>query len=171
MFRIARTFYGVKGFRRIEAWSPLSSADPGVLRKLARSAPWHRALRRGGYTEGATQRGEVILGLGGRALSVTGGRWWRAAICRGGWWLGHKSARRECMRPVTPLSLEDALQLADRSARCYNHERLHSAIGYVTPEDKLEGREASIFAECTQVGDRTQETESSTRTNRYARPR
>ncbi len=99
MFRIARTFYGVKGFRGIEAWSPLSSADPGVLRKLARSAPWHRALRRGGYSEGATQRGEVILGLGGRASSVTGGRWWRGASCRGGWWLGHESARRECIRP------------------------------------------------------------------------
>ena len=29
----------------------------------------------------------------------------------------------------------------------YNQERLHSAIGYVTPEDKLEGREPVIFAE------------------------
>jgi hypothetical protein len=29
----------------------------------------------------------------------------------------------------------------------YNEVRLHSAIGYVTPKDKLEGREALIFAE------------------------
>ena len=29
----------------------------------------------------------------------------------------------------------------------YNEVRLHSAIGYVTPKDKLEGREAEIFAE------------------------
>ena len=29
----------------------------------------------------------------------------------------------------------------------YNQERLHSAIGYVTPKDKLEGREPVIFAE------------------------
>jgi len=28
----------------------------------------------------------------------------------------------------------------------YNDERLHSAIGYVTPKDKLEGLEESIFA-------------------------
>jgi hypothetical protein len=29
----------------------------------------------------------------------------------------------------------------------YNTERLHSAIGYVTPQAKLEGREGAIFAE------------------------
>jgi putative transposase len=29
----------------------------------------------------------------------------------------------------------------------YNTVRLHSAIGYVTPQAKLEGRERAIFAE------------------------
>ena len=29
----------------------------------------------------------------------------------------------------------------------YNRVRLHSALGYVTPQDKLEGREKEIFAE------------------------
>ena len=29
----------------------------------------------------------------------------------------------------------------------YNQVRLHSAIGYVMPQDKLEGREPVIFAE------------------------
>jgi hypothetical protein len=29
----------------------------------------------------------------------------------------------------------------------YNKVRLHSAIGYVTPADKLEGRDKEIFAE------------------------
>ena len=29
----------------------------------------------------------------------------------------------------------------------YNTTRLHSAIGYVTPRDKLEGREMAIFEE------------------------
>ena len=28
----------------------------------------------------------------------------------------------------------------------YNEVRLHSAIGFVTPKDKLEGRDAEIFA-------------------------
>jgi putative transposase len=29
--------------------------------------------------------------------------------------------------------------------RRYNEDRLHSAIGYVTPADKLAGRDAAIF--------------------------
>jgi hypothetical protein len=29
----------------------------------------------------------------------------------------------------------------------YNHTRLHSAIGFVAPWDKLKGREVAIFAE------------------------
>ena len=28
----------------------------------------------------------------------------------------------------------------------YNERRLHSAIGYITPKDKLEGRAEAIFA-------------------------
>jgi transposase InsO family protein len=59
----------------------------------------------------------------------------------------HKSLKSECIRPGTPLSLEDARQLVKRFVMYYNQERLHSAIGYVTPTDKLEGRELVIFAE------------------------
>ena len=59
----------------------------------------------------------------------------------------HKSLKQECIRPKTPLSLEDARRLVGQFVRCYNEERLHSAIGYVTPKDKLEGSEEIIFAE------------------------
>jgi len=59
----------------------------------------------------------------------------------------NKSLKSECIRPGTPLSVEDARRLVDRFVRCYNDERLHSAIGYVTPKDKLEGREVMIFAD------------------------
>jgi hypothetical protein len=41
----------------------------------------------------------------------------------------------------------DARRLVDGLVRCYNDERLHTAIGYVTPNDNLEGREALIFAD------------------------
>ncbi len=59
----------------------------------------------------------------------------------------HASVKGECIRPDTPLSLEDARRSVSRYVEHYNTVRLHSAIGYVTPKDKLEGRETAIFAE------------------------
>jgi len=58
----------------------------------------------------------------------------------------HQSAKVECIRPKTPLSLEDARRIMADYVRHYNTVRLHSAIGYITPRDKLEGRAAQIFA-------------------------
>jgi len=58
----------------------------------------------------------------------------------------HGSIKGECIRPGTPLSLEDALRIVGRYVEHYNQVRLHSAIGYVAPADKLAGREAEIFA-------------------------
>ena len=59
----------------------------------------------------------------------------------------HKSLKRECIRERTPLSLEDAKRLIQEYADHYNEVRLHSAIGYVTPNDMLTGRQAAIHAE------------------------
>ena len=59
----------------------------------------------------------------------------------------NQSVKRECIRPGTPLSLDDARRLVAIYVNHYNNDRLHSAIGYVTPRDKLEGRETIIFAE------------------------
>jgi len=58
----------------------------------------------------------------------------------------HKSLKRECIRLTTPLTLEDARRVVRKFVTTYNTQRLHSAIGYVTPEDKLAGREGRIFA-------------------------
>lgn len=60
-------------------------------------------------------------------------------------WFG--TLKRECIRPNTPLSLEDARRLVTRFVEHYNTVRLHSAIGYVTPADKLLGLEPVIHAE------------------------
>lgn len=57
----------------------------------------------------------------------------------------HQSLKRECIRPGTPLTLDDARRLVAAYVEYYNTGRLHSAIGYVTPKDKLEGREQIIF--------------------------
>lgn len=59
----------------------------------------------------------------------------------------HGSLKQECIRPKTPVNLADAQQLVQRYVTFYNQIRLHSAIGYITPKDKLEGRETVIFAE------------------------
>ena len=59
----------------------------------------------------------------------------------------HQSVKRECIRPKTPLSLEDARRLVGEYVAHYNNERLHSAIGYVAPLDRLEGREKEIWDE------------------------
>lgn len=60
-------------------------------------------------------------------------------------WFG--TLKRECIRPGTPLSLEDARRLVARFVEYYNMVRLHSAIGYVTPADKLLGLDPVIHAE------------------------
>jgi putative transposase len=56
----------------------------------------------------------------------------------------HGSLKRECIRPRTPVSLEDARGLVARFVDHYNRERLHSAIGYVAPAAVLEGRAGAI---------------------------
>ena len=58
----------------------------------------------------------------------------------------HQSLKGECIRPGTPLSVEDARRLIERYVDHYNTVRLHSAIGYVTPRDMLAGRQAEIHA-------------------------
>lgn len=58
----------------------------------------------------------------------------------------HGTIKTECIRPRTPLSLEEALRIVVRYVEHYNQVRLHSAIGYLTPADKLAGREVEIFA-------------------------
>jgi len=59
----------------------------------------------------------------------------------------YQTLKTECIRPGTPLSLEEARRLVADFVAHYNAKRLHSAIGYVAPLDKLEGRAEAIWAE------------------------
>jgi hypothetical protein len=59
----------------------------------------------------------------------------------------HKTLKGDCIRVLVPLSLEDARRLVADYVTHYNEGRLHSAIGYVTPKDKLLGNDAAIHAE------------------------
>ena len=59
----------------------------------------------------------------------------------------HGTLKQDCLRPNVPLSLEEARLLVAQFVEHYNHTRLHSAIGYVTPADRLAGRQQAIFDE------------------------
>jgi putative transposase len=60
--------------------------------------------------------------------------------------LWFRTLKSECIRPRTPLSLEDAKRVVSEFVKHYNAVRLHSSIGYIAPMDKLNGREQEIFA-------------------------
>ena len=59
----------------------------------------------------------------------------------------HKTLKGECVRPLTPTSLDDARRIVGQFVEHYNNTRLHSAIGYVTPADRLAGRHETIRAD------------------------
>lgn len=59
----------------------------------------------------------------------------------------HGSVKRECIRPAAPASREEARRRVADYVEHYNHVRLNSAIGYLTPADKLNGLGEVIFAE------------------------
>jgi transposase InsO family protein len=59
----------------------------------------------------------------------------------------HASVKRECVRPSCPETLAEARHKVNDYVAHYNHERLHSSIGYVTPADKLNGLAPEIHAE------------------------
>lgn len=57
----------------------------------------------------------------------------------------NQSVKKECIRPKSPVSLADARSLVESYVIEYNSKRLHSAIGYIAPLDKLQGRAEEIF--------------------------
>lgn len=58
----------------------------------------------------------------------------------------HRTIKADGIRPNTPLSLDDARRTVGNFVRHYNEVRLHSAIQYITPGDKLAGRAEAILA-------------------------
>jgi putative transposase len=57
-----------------------------------------------------------------------------------------RTLKAECIRRKTPLSLEEARRIVAEFVEYYSTKRLHFAIGYIAPVDKLNGREEEIFA-------------------------
>ena len=58
----------------------------------------------------------------------------------------NQTVKAEAIRPKTPLSVEEARTTVGNFIDGeYNTRRLHSAIGYVTPKDRLEGRHEAVW--------------------------
>jgi transposase InsO family protein len=78
----------------------------------------------------------------------------------------HRTLKEQAIRPKTPLTLEDARRVVGEFVEHYNTVRLHSALGYVTPQDRLEGRQTEIYA----TRDRKLEAAREARRQRRANP-
>jgi transposase InsO family protein len=59
----------------------------------------------------------------------------------------HGTLKGERFRQASPGTLEEARRVVTAFVAHYNQVRLHSALGYITPEAKLAGLETAIFAE------------------------
>lgn len=59
----------------------------------------------------------------------------------------HGSLKQECIRPACPSSPDEAKRRISEYVERYNHVRLHSALGYITPADRLNDLGPVIFAE------------------------
>jgi len=57
----------------------------------------------------------------------------------------HQTLKVTTIRPGAPATLDEARRLVEGFVEYYNHERLHSAIGFITPADMLAGRGAAIW--------------------------
>ncbi len=57
----------------------------------------------------------------------------------------HKTLKTTTIRPKSPESLDEARRAVEAFVQHYNCARLHAAIGYVAPADKLAGREQAIW--------------------------
>lgn len=58
----------------------------------------------------------------------------------------HQTLKVTTIRPGAPASLDEARRLVQGFVNYYNHHRLHSAIGFITPADMLAGRAEAIWA-------------------------
>jgi len=56
----------------------------------------------------------------------------------------HQTIKDQAIRPLTPLDLAEAKRIVGDFIEYYNTTRLHSAIGFIAPKDRLEGRQAVI---------------------------
>jgi transposase InsO family protein len=57
----------------------------------------------------------------------------------------HRTVKGTCLRPGSFADAAEVRRALEKFVEHYNQVRLHSALGYITPADKLAGREQEIF--------------------------
>lgn len=57
----------------------------------------------------------------------------------------HQTLKVTTIRPKAPQSLDEARRMIAAFVAYYNHQRLHSAIGFIAPADQLAGRAETIW--------------------------
>jgi transposase InsO family protein len=57
----------------------------------------------------------------------------------------HKTIKGDAIRPAAPRTLQEGVRVIANYVDYYNGVRLHSGIGYVTPNDVLAGRQEAIW--------------------------
>jgi transposase InsO family protein len=78
----------------------------------------------------------------------------------------HRTLKTDAIRPADLSSIDDGRAVVAKFVEHYNAVRLHSAIGFVTPNDMLAGRQREIWAE----RDRKLEAARELRRQRRAQP-
>lgn len=58
----------------------------------------------------------------------------------------HRTMKAETIRIKQPTSVDEARRVVRDFVKHYNETRLHSAIGYIAPIDRLQGRQDEIWA-------------------------
>jgi transposase InsO family protein len=58
----------------------------------------------------------------------------------------HQTLKVTTLRPRAPRSVDEARRMVAAFVEYYNHQRLHSAIGFIAPADMLAGRANAIWA-------------------------
>ncbi len=87
--------------------------------------------------------GDWFLFVSWRRDSAAGWAGWRRGGV-GAYKRYHKTIKCGAIRVTPPTTIEEARETITRFVDHYNNTRLHSAIGYITPKDRMEGRQNDI---------------------------
>ena len=80
----------------------------------------------------------------------------------------HKTLKADALRVSPPSDVEEARRLVGRFVEHYNGVRLHSALGYIAPNDFLAGRSEAIWKERDRKLEAAREMRRERRAQRFA---